>query len=102
MNILEAWNAVKQNKIIKYYDEEDDQTTFFLQTILHPFEEKDVYSIDLYESCDRPSPPTSLADLLREELTSFCIKALDHTGFEIVTVEDMLSMAQQIWRENNN
>jgi hypothetical protein len=97
MNILEALKAVKDGKIIKT---KIGEVYFILQSVLLPFEEKQIQKIDLNECAYKKNCPLSISDLHYEFLENICIEALDRRDYSMVTPEEMMEEIQNKWKEN--
>lgn len=101
MNIYEAYQEVKKDKIISVTI--GDNIYFILQTTETPMGTKRIIQISLEDSCLlKVKMPKELADIEYKELEQICLGAFNElTRFEIVTKEHILLCCQNEWKNNN-
>lgn len=101
MNILEAIEAVKAGKCVKYIEGEKQSKVinYAFQLTIVPLGTKELICIDLEdnESCD--NKPLTLSDLDYSPLGKVCVRAILAENFEVVSLEDMLGEIQLAWEK---
>lgn len=100
MNILEAYEKLKQGEIIRV-DKEDCGTYYVVLVNLKPFSEIRLYKLDA-DSCSSDEMPMTLDDLDRNQIDEFPVDLLAYDGFTEITAEEAIATAQEFWKNGNN
>ena len=93
MNILEAYECLRQGKPIKLSNH--GCIRYIIQANLFPFDEKTLYIINPSEDLD--DYPSSLADVSRDVMHDVPVEALRMNNYKETTIEEILRELQKYY-----